>query len=79
MRITNQKLNAKILVIMIFTFMVTLFFSYKGAHAAWSHDGFGYTSNFCRSGPYYQYVSWNYVGTDCYMSAWNLYGKRTAE
>ena len=75
---THEKIFVKILVITIFAFMF-LFFSCKDTKAAWSHDGFGYTSNFCRSGPYYQYVSWNYVGTDCYMPLWNLFGKRTPE
>lgn len=47
--------------------------------AAWSHDGYGYTSNVCRNGYYWQFVSWNYVGTDCYMPGWGLYGRRVAE
>lgn len=49
------------------------------AQAAWSHDGYGYTSNVCRSGPYWQFVPWNYTGTDCYMPGWGLWGKRVAE
>jgi hypothetical protein len=48
-------------------------------HAAWNHDGYGYVSNVCRSGPYWQFVPWNYVGTDCYMPGWGLWGKRVAE
>lgn len=48
-------------------------------NAAWSHDGYGYTSNVCRNGPYWQYVTWNYIGTDCYMPGWGLWGKRVAE
>lgn len=53
--------------------------STKVANAAWSHDGYGYTSNICRYGPYWQVVPWNYVGTDCYMPGWAVWGKRVAE
>ena len=26
-----------------------------------------------------QIVTWNYIGTDCYMPGWGLWGKRVAE
>lgn len=57
-----------------------LFISLTGsANSAWHWDGYGYVSNICRAGPYWQIVPWNYVGTSCYMPGWNLYGKRVAE
>ena len=53
----------------------------KAANAAWVYDPntFNYFSNVCRNGFYWQFVSWNYVGTDCYMPGWGLYGRRVAE
>lgn len=49
------------------------------ATAAWNHDGYGYVSNFCRNGYYWQIVSWDYTGTNCYMPMHGLWGKRVAE
>lgn len=48
-------------------------------NAAWNHDGYGYVSNFCRAGYYWQFVPWDYVGTSCYMPMHGLWGKRVAE
>lgn len=49
------------------------------ANAYWYYDGYGYVSNVCRYGGMWQTVSYHYVGTDCYMSGWGVWGKRTAE
>ena len=78
MNTNSRRLITGIVITLIIGLTVAILYN-KKANAAWSHDGYGYTSNFCRSGPYYQYVSWNYVGTDCYMPLWNLFGKRTPE
>lgn len=47
--------------------------------AAWNYDGYGFTSNVCRNGLYWQYVQWGYTNTTCYMPLHNLYGVRVAE
>lgn len=49
------------------------------AHAHWFHDGYGYVSNICRNGGMFQVVPYNYVGTNCYMPGWGVWGKRTME
>lgn len=49
------------------------------AKAGWYHDGYGYVSNVCRNGYYWQYVPYNYTGTKCYMSMHGMYGYRVAE
>ena len=49
------------------------------AHAYYYHNGYGYVSNVCAVGNYWQFVPYNYVGTVCYMPMWNLHGKRVAE
>ena len=63
--------------------IVGLFFTMvpKAANAAWVYDPntFTYSSNVCRNGFYWQFVHWNYVGTDCYMPMWNGWGKRVIE
>ncbi len=46
---------------------------------AWNFDGQYYSSNVCRNGAYWQFVTWNYTGTSCYMPMHDLYGKRVAE
>ena len=49
------------------------------ANAYWYHDGYGYVSNVCRAGAMWQYVPYNYVGTNCYMPGWGVWGKRVPE
>lgn len=49
-------------------------------HSAWYLDANGvYHSNFCRAGPFWQTVSWNFAETICYMPMHGLWGKRVLE
>lgn len=50
------------------------------SNAAWRYDYNGYAiSNICRTGFYWQIVPWHYVGSDCYMPLWGLWGQRVTE
>ena len=68
-----------ILCLTIFAVTFTTLIVTKPTNAAWSHDGFGYISNICKNGVYWQVVPWNYVGTSCFMPGWNSWGRRVAE
>ena len=50
------------------------------AYSAWNIDPNGlFHSNFCRAGYYWQIVSWNLTGTDCYMPMHGIWGRRVQE
>lgn len=49
------------------------------SNAHYYSDGYGYVSNICRAGMYWQTVPYNYTGTQCYMPVHGLWGYRVAE
>ena len=72
-----KKLFLSMFVAFITFFSLTTVSTLANAH--WYHDGYGYVSNVCRAGAMWQYVPYNYVGTNCYMPGWGVWGKRVAE
>lgn len=50
------------------------------ANAMWTRDYQGYfVSNICRNGMYWQVVPWGFVGSECYLPAFGIWGKHVAE
>lgn len=60
--------------------LVILLVGISVAEAAWVRNADGYyISNVCRYGAYWQTVPWYYIGSECYMPGWGLWGVRVAE
>lgn len=64
---------------LLLTIFISLTFLSGTANAHWFNDGYGYVSNVCRAGAMWQVVPYHYIGTDCYMPGWGIWGKRTME